>query len=406
MLSLMSGLPASLLALDQGGTSPRLRRFALGIAGYYVIEPDGSVKAWTTGDNIKGTSLALGHEQIVRPYVAQAVPALQGATAIARGNAEYAVMGDGRVLAWGTNANGLLGNTPLAELEVTAQPHRPVPIPTATMPMPKIVDVAAGGDHVMALTADGAVFTWGNGQVGQLGIGDLPIINFKTHTPASMAYVPFPVQVPGISGVRGIAAGSMFSLALLNDGSVKSWGDNQYGQLGDGTLQNRAHPVTVSGITNAVAVAAGGLDYSAALLADGTVMTWGWGNGAFGRPEITSRSANPNPMPVPGVSGAIAIAAGGQHMLALTGTGRVIAWGFENVYHPVGHPGIPDLKPAAVPLITTARAVFAGPLSSQALLADGTFMVWGALPSLWFGVDGSRGAASRFPVPMVVKGLQ
>jgi hypothetical protein len=58
-----------------------------------------------------------------------------------------------------------------------------------------------------------------------------------------------------------------------------------------------------------------------------------------------------------------------------------------------------------VSLISTARAVFAGPLSSQVLLADGTFWVWGALPSLSFRVDGADPAHSRFPIPMVVKGL-
>jgi hypothetical protein len=92
-------------------------------------------------------------------------------------------------------------------------------------------------------------------------------------------------------------------------------------------------------------------------------------------------------------------------MLALARNGRVIAWGTENVYRPVGHPSIVATQPAAVPFITNARAVFAGALSSQALLDDGGFMVWGALPSLAFRVDGGDGSGSRFPIPMVVKGL-
>jgi alpha-tubulin suppressor-like RCC1 family protein len=278
-------------------------------------------------------------------------------------------------------------------------------MPTATLPMPKVVDVDAGAKHVIALAADRTVFTWGNGQLGQLGIGGLPVINFRSRLPEVPAYLPFPVQVTGLEGVIGIAAGTDFSLALLKDGTVKAWGDNQYGQLGDGTRENRSRPVTVGGITNAVAVAAGGLDYSAALLRDGTVMTWGLGNGAFGRPGITRRSANPTPMLVPGVTGATAIAAGSQHMLALTAAGKVLSWGDVNVYDPIGRSGQP-IAPGIVPLNANARAVFAGSLSSQALLDDGTFMAWGFLPSLWFRVDRDGGSElSRFPIPMVVKGM-
>jgi alpha-tubulin suppressor-like RCC1 family protein len=183
-------------------------------------------------------------------------------------------MADGRLLAWESNWSGLLGNTSLAVFERTAQPHPPVPTPTATLPMPKIVDVAAGSTHVVAVTADGTVFAWGNAQAGQLGNGDLPVINFKSGVRDTTYYVPFPTQVAGLADVVSIAAGSKFSLALLKDGSIRAWGENQHGQLGDGTTQARLRPVAVRGITNAVAVSPGGLDYAAALLADGTVLTW------------------------------------------------------------------------------------------------------------------------------------
>ena len=380
----------------------RLRRFASGTGGYYVIEPDGRVKVWTVQQNVKGVQLGLGHDRVVPPYVAQEVPTLRGATRIAGSAASYAVMPDGRVLAWESSWSGLLGNTSRAEFERTAQPLPSVTIPTPTVPIPKIVDVAAGSTHVLALTADGTVFAWGNAQAGQLGIGDLPIINFKTRVPDTSYYLPFPSQVPGLTGVVSIAAGSKFSLALLKDGSIRAWGENQYGQLGDGTTENRLRPVAVTGIANAVAVSAGGLDYSAALLADGTVMTWGYGNGALGRPGIRQRSVNPIPTRVPGVSGVTSIAAGAFQILALTGAGRVLSWGDGNVFHPVGHPA-PN-TPAVVPLPMTARAVFTDSQTSLALLADDTFMVWGALPSLAFRVDGANDG-STFPIPMIVKGL-
>jgi alpha-tubulin suppressor-like RCC1 family protein len=373
--------------------------FILGITTY-IIEPDGVVKFWTTDPN--GVKSPSGDDLTFPPYIAQEFAALKGALTIAGAEgASYAVMPDGRVLAWGSNWNGLLGNTTLAELEVRSEPHPPVPMPVATQPVPKVMDVAAQGRHVLALTAEGTVYAWGNGQVGQLGIGEMPIINFKAHLPGPMAYVPFPIRVPGLTGVSAIAAGSAHSLALLKDGSLMAWGENQYGQLGDGTSTNRTKPVAVSGITNATAVDAGS-EYSMALLADGTVMTWGYGSAALGRPKIETRSVNSTPTPVPGVTGITAIAAGGAHALALRQDGGIISWGHENVYRPVGHRTEP---PGPVPLITTARAILAGSLSSAAVLRDGTIMVWGALPSLFYRLDLGSQDASIYPVPMVVKGL-
>jgi len=233
VLGLMPLMPAALRAAAQGpAPAPaRARRIVEAVGGYYMIEPDGRVRVWTTGPNTKGTTILLGDDRIVPPYVAHELPALKGAITISgHGEGTFAVMADGRVLAWGSNANGMLGITPRAELETTAQPHAPGPMPTATLTVPRIVDVAAGAKHVVALTADGTVYTWGNGQLGQLGVGALPVINFKTRTPEAMAYVPFPVQVPGLDGVTAIAAGNNFSLALRTDGTVKAWGENAYGQ--------------------------------------------------------------------------------------------------------------------------------------------------------------------------------
>jgi alpha-tubulin suppressor-like RCC1 family protein len=108
------------------------------------------------------------------------------------------------------------------------------------------------------------------------------------------------------------------------------------------------------------------------------------------------------PALVPGASGITAISTSGWHVLALTTTGRVIAWGGSNAGQ-VGH-ATPE-RAAPVPSITTARAVYAVGLSSFATLADGTIMVWGGLPSLSVRTDGADGEAAHFPVPLIVKGL-
>jgi len=262
--------------------------------------------------------------------------------------------------------------------------------------------VAAGELHAMAVSVDGDVFTWGNGQAGQLGIGPMPTINFRTRPPDSTYYLPFPSRVPGLAGVTAIAAGPKYSLALTKDGTIYGWGENRYGQLGDGTTMNQLTPVLVRGVARAIAIAAGG-DFSAALLSDGTVMTWGHGSGTLGRPGIAVNGPNPLPTLVPGASDITAISAGAQHVLALTSAGRVMAWGEQNAGQ-VGRAVSPSLA-GPVPLSGDVRRIYATSMTSFAILADGALMVWGLLPSISYRVDGADGEAAHFPVPLLIKGL-
>jgi len=402
-LALLPAFPVALGALAQTSpASPRVRRIVSG-SGLFVMEPDGRVKGWTTSPNFKARYLGLSDDpdQIMPIRVAVDVPPLNGVTKIALGTSSYAVTADGRVLAWGSTENGLLGNTPLADLKVTRYPHPPGPTPSFTLPMPKVVDVDSQNAHVLALTTEGTVYAWGNGQAGQLGVGHMPIVSLGGNLPEPLVYIPFPTRVPDLENVVAIAAGPKHSLAVMKDGTVRAWGENRYGEVGDSTVEMRNSPVAVRGITSAVAVAAGG-GYSLAVLADGSVMSWGMAGGWLGRPTTGRRTADPVPAVVPGASDVTAIAAGAQHVLALTGTGRVLAWGDENAGQ-VGHatPG----RPGPVPTIASARAVHATGLSSYAALADGRIMVWGILPSISFRTDGADAEAAHFPVPLLVKGL-
>jgi alpha-tubulin suppressor-like RCC1 family protein len=106
---------------------------------------------------------------------------------------------------------------------------------------------------------------------------------------------------------------------------------------------------------------------------------------------------------VPRAAGVTAISAGGQHVLALTGGGQVLAWGEQNAGQ-VGRANAPTVA-GPVPTIADVRFVHATGLTSFAVLADGTIMVWGMLPSISFRVDGADGEAAHFPVPLKIKGL-
>ena len=255
------------------------------------------------------------------------MPGLTGIVAVATGGAcSFAVRADGTILTWGFNAgNGKLGTTPRAFFEERASwgPNSNVPVPLAVRL--DAIDVSTMNDHVLALSRDGRVFAWGTGDKGQLGIGPMPVIKFLHRSPSAMPYMPFPVEVAGLSGVIAISAGSTHSLAVMKDGTVRAWGENRWGEVGDGTTSVRHAPVVVPGVKDAVGVAAGS-GFSAAVLRDGTVMTWGnQVAGGLGRAAIDQNRAVP--ALVPGVKGVRRIVAGHNHVLALTEAGTIVSWG-------------------------------------------------------------------------------
>ncbi len=134
-----------------------------------------------------------------------------------------------------------------------------------------------GGYHTCALVSDGTMKSWGYNSYGQLGDGSTTQRNT-------------PVSVSGISTAVAITAGVFHTLALLSDGTVKAWGRNNYGQLGDGTTTSNGTPVSVSEISDAVAIAAG-FEHTCALLSDGTVKAWGLNNyGQLGDGTTTDSS--------------------------------------------------------------------------------------------------------------------
>ncbi|MGC9079806.1 MAG: RCC1 domain-containing protein [Nanopusillaceae archaeon] len=173
--------------------------------------------------------------------------------------------------------------------------------------------IAAGAAHTCALLSDGSIKCWGDNYDGQLGDGT----NITRYTP---------VTVQGISNAVAIAAGAFHTCAVLSDGTVKCWGDNYYGQLGDGTDVTRYTPVTVQGISNAVAIAAG-YSHTCALLSDGTVKCWGDNEGGQLGDNGKAFSFSYTPVTVQNLSNVVAIAAGWDHTCAVLSDGTVKCWG-------------------------------------------------------------------------------
>jgi alpha-tubulin suppressor-like RCC1 family protein len=248
------------------------------------------------------------------------------------------------------------------------------------------VSIAGGFSHSLALLADGTVRAWGRNDFYQIGI--------DTSTASSSV----PVAVSGLSNVRGVAAGSRHSLALLADGTVRAWGRNAAGQLGDNTTTDSSTPVAVSGLSNVRGVAAGS-NHSLALLADGTVRAWG--SNFYGALGIdTSTTISSVPVAVPGLSNVRSIAAGLHHSLALLEDGTVMAWG-RNDYEQFGidTSNASSSVPVAVPGLSNVRSIAAGSFHSLALLEDGTVMAWG------YSADRRLGVTYSPIGPVVVSGL-
>ncbi|PSL48436.1 alpha-tubulin suppressor-like RCC1 family protein [Salsuginibacillus halophilus] len=172
-----------------------------------------------------------------------------------------------------------------------------------------------GHEHTLYLTEDGHVFGYGDNGYGQLGVG-----------PGSFSD-PEPVNHTDGSrlvDVRSVAAGAYHSVALTNDGTVYTWGNNMAGQLGDGTTNNNDNFTEVQGIDTDITAIAAGDYHTLALDENGDV--WAWGDNAFGQVN-SSQNYDPDPEIVSGLQGIVSIAAGAEHSVAVNGQGEVFSWG-------------------------------------------------------------------------------
>jgi len=219
--------------------------------------------------------------------------------------------------------------------------------------------IGAGGEYTCVRLPDGTAYCTGRNQFGQLGDG--------SWTNSSLL-----VPVSGLSTVTRVAAGDEFACALLADGTARCWGLGEQGQRGDGTTdQISLVPVPVSGLANAVALTAG-YTHACALLGDGTIRCWGANpDGQLGDP-FTPPAGSSVPVTVFNISSATAIAAGAFHACAVLADRTVRCWG-NNSNGQLGDGTLMSSStPVPVQSLSGVTDITAGGHHTCALLTDGT----------------------------------
>ena len=248
--------------------------------------------------------------------------------------------------------------------------------------------VSAGGEYTCLRLPDGTAQCAGRNQFGQLANGTFD---------NSSVLVP----ISGMTTATSVVAGDEFGCAVLAGGTVNCWGLGESGQRGDGTTNTfAAGPVPVSGITTAVAVAAG-YSHACALLANGAMRCWGSNvDGQLGSPSTPSGGSSV-PVAVSGIAGAVAIATGAFHTCALLQDGTLRCWGRNDQAQLGDGTRTSAASPVRVNGITDAVAVSGGGVHTCAVLHDGTARCWGENEFGQLG-DGTTNTASE---PVQVIGL-
>ncbi|XP_040568701.2 LOW QUALITY PROTEIN: E3 ubiquitin-protein ligase HERC2-like [Lepeophtheirus salmonis] len=324
-----------------------------------------STKVFVWGLNDKDQLGGLKGSKIKLPVYSEILSNLKP-TCIAGGSKSlFVVTQDGKVYACGEGTNGRLGLSNSCNVTIPKQ------MTALSQYVVKKVAVHSGGKHAMALTVDGRVFSWGEGDDGKLG-----------H--CSRAPIPKPRLIEALKSkrVRDIACGSSHSAAITSNGELYTWGCGEYGRLGHGDNITQMRPKQVKTLAGkrVIQVACGSRDaQTLALTDDGMVYSWGDGDfGKLGRGGSEGCNKPQNVEKLNGV-GVCQIECGAQFSLALSRNGLVWTWG-KGDYFRLGHGADQHIrKPSVVECLRGKKIVHVavGALHCLAVTDLGQVFAWG-----------------------------
>ena len=329
---------ATQVELSENTALTNVVKIAAGESHALALTADGKVYAWGGGE--KG-QLGNGYNEDSNYPVL--VNGITNAVDIAAGeNHSVALMADGTVYAWGSNESGQIGHQQKASsvYGTNASEHYNVPVIVTdfgeTKHLESIVGISAGGNHTSALTTSGVVYTWGRNVNSQLGMNDT--------NPADRYDVPREVLGDADSefkyNVAKISAGDEHTAALSQNGNVWTWGYNYYGRLGDGSGETRAMPGKVVTALNyetfdleGIVDIGAGITHSLAIAADGSIYAWGdnmygeLGDGTKAQKSTAVKVVNEDGSDFSGANG---ISAGNEHSVLFTNMGEIYTWGHND----------------------------------------------------------------------------
>ncbi|XP_037077204.1 E3 ubiquitin-protein ligase HERC2-like [Pollicipes pollicipes] len=340
----------------------------------------GVIYAW--GHNHRGQLGGLDGAKVKQPTPCEAFSLLKPAQLIGGEQTLFAVTSDGKVYATGYGSGGRLG------IGGTDCVSTPFLLETLQHVFIKKVAVNSGGKHCLALTSEGEVYSWGEGDDGKLG-----------HGSKSSCERPRLIDALRDKRVATVACGGSHSACVTVDGHLYTWGRGRYGRLGHGDSEDQTRPRLVETLVGwkVVDVACGSGDAQTLCITDDDNV-WSWGDGDYGKLGRGGSDGCKVPMKIESLSGlgVVRVECGSQFSAALTRSGSVYTWG-KGDYHRLGH-GSDDhvRRPKKVAALQGKRIVCiaVGSLHCVACSQDGEVFTWGDNDEGQLG-DGTTNAIQR-----------
>ncbi|KAG5897066.1 hypothetical protein JTB14_025882 [Gonioctena quinquepunctata] len=333
-------------------------------ADFTVPNPNG-YKVYVWGLNDKDQLGGMKGSKVKLPILSEFLSQLRPVHIAGGSKSLFIVSQEGKLYACGEGTNGRLG------LGHNNNVPSPRPIPFLSQYVIKKVAVHSGGKHALALTLDGKVFSWGEGEDGKLGHGNR--LNLDK---------PRMIEALRSKKIRDIACGSSHSAAITSSGELYSWGLGEYGRLGHGDNVTQLKPRLVKVLVGhrIVQVACGSRDAQTLALSDeGLVFSWGDGDfGKLGRGGSEGCNVPHNIERLNSI-GVVQIECGAQFSLALTKSGEIWTWG-KGDYFRLGHGTDQHVrKPTPIDVLRGKKVIHVavGALHCLAVTDNGQVYAWG-----------------------------